>query len=124
MKAVTYRRSVTENPDWLNRQEADCRHYAEEHELTITNVITDIGRSREGLHQVIETAKNGGITSVFVTDLARPATRLADHIAILQQLHDAGIGIHGAKEGPVTSREELMLGAMQGYAEADGHLID
>ncbi|WP_396290679.1 recombinase family protein [Curtobacterium sp. KT1] len=123
MKAVTYRRSATENPTWLDDQEADCRRYAEEHGLTITNVVTDIGRSRDGLRQVIESAEQDGVTALIVTDLARLGTRLTDHIAVVQQLHDAGIDIHVAKEGPATSREELLFGVMQSYAEADDQTV-
>lgn len=35
MKAVACLLSMTENPDWLNRQEADCRRYADERGLTV-----------------------------------------------------------------------------------------
>ena len=44
MKAVIYRYSAAENPTWLDQQEADCRRYADEHDLTVTEVFTAVGR--------------------------------------------------------------------------------
>ncbi|ROZ64663.1 recombinase family protein [Kocuria soli] len=75
MKAVTYRRSVTENPDWLNRQESDCRRYADEHGLTITEVFTDIGRPSDGLRGVLDAVAREDVTGLIVTDLARRQVR-------------------------------------------------
>ena len=54
MNAVTYRYSAAENPTRLNQQEADCRSYANEHGLTITEVFTDTGHSRHGLHRMLD----------------------------------------------------------------------
>ncbi len=123
MNAVTYRYSAAENPTRLNQQEADCRSYANEHGLTITEVFTDTGHSRHGLHRMLDAARREDVTGLIVTDLARLGTKYADHVAVVQQLHDAGVDIHVTKEGPATSREELMLGVMQGYAEADDQLL-
>ena len=90
MNAVTYRYSAAENPTRLNQQEADCRSYANEHGLTITEVFTDTGHSRHGLHRMLDAARREDVTGLIVTDLARLGTKYADHVAVVQQLHDAG----------------------------------
>lgn len=109
MKAVAYRRSAADNPTWLNDQEAECRRYAEEHGMTVTNIVTDAGRSREGRRQLVDIAEQGGATALIVTDLARLGFKLADHKALVQQLHDAGIDIHVTKEHATDSRDGVMV---------------
>lgn len=109
MKAVTYRYSAAENPTWLNQQEADCRRYADEHGMTVTEVFTDVGRSRYGLQGVLDAVEREDETGLIVTDLARLGSKYADHVAVVQQLHDAGADIHVTKDrtsapGPLTSR--------------------
>jgi len=71
MKAVTYRYGAAENPTWLNQQETDCRRYADEHGLTVTEVFTDVGRSRHGLHHMLDAVEREDVTGLIVTDLAR-----------------------------------------------------
>lgn len=124
MKAVTYRRSVTENPDWLNQQEADCRRYADEHGLTITEVFTDIGRTGEGLRGMLDAVAEEDVTGLIVTDLARLGTKYADHVAVVQQLHDAGVDIHVAKDRTTRFVEENLIAVKQAYSEADARLAD
>lgn len=124
MTAVTYRRSATENQGWLDDQEAGCRRYADEHGLTITRVFTDIGRSHAGIDHLIATAEEGGVTDLIVTDLARLGFRIADHLAVVQRLHDAGIDIHVTKERTPNTQASLRLGVRQAYTEADDKLID
>ena len=124
MKAVTYRRSVTENPDWLNQQEADCRRYADEHGLTITEVFTDIGRTGEGLRGMLDAVAEEDVTGLTVTDLARLGTKYADHVAVVQQLHDAGVDIHVAKDRTTRFVEENLIAVKQAYSEADDRLAD
>lgn len=75
MKAVTYRYSAAENPTWLNQQEADCRRYADEHGMTVTEVFTDVGRSRYGLQGVLDAVEREDETGLIVTDLARLQVR-------------------------------------------------
>lgn len=124
MKAVTYRRSVTENPDWLNQQEADCRRYADEHGLTLTEVFTDIGRTGEGLRGMLDAVAEEDVTGLIVTDLARLGTKYADHVAVVQQLHDAGVDIHVAKDRTTRFVEENLIAVKQAYSEADARLAD
>ncbi|MGP5054697.1 recombinase family protein [Brachybacterium paraconglomeratum] len=124
MKAVTYRRSVTENPDWLNRQEADCRRYADEHGLTITEVFTDVGRTGDGLRGVLDVVAREDVTGLIVTDLARLGTKYADHVAIVQQLHDAGVDIHVTKDRTTRFVEENLIAVKQAYTEADARFAD
>ena len=71
MKAVTYRYSAAENPTWLDQQEAACRRYADEHGMTVTEVFTDVGRSRHGLQGVLDAVEREDVTGLIVTDLAR-----------------------------------------------------
>lgn len=122
MTAVTYRRSATENQEWLDDQEADCRRYADEHGLTITRVFTDIGRSHAGIDHLIATVEEGGVADLIVTDLARLGFRIADHLAVVQRLHDAGIDIHVTKEQMPNTQASLRLGVKQAYTEADSRL--
>ena len=124
MKAVTYRRSVTENPDWLNRQEADCRRYADEHGMTITDVFTDVGRTGGGLRGVLDVVAREDVTGLIVTDLARLGTKYADHVAVVQQLHDAGVDIHVTKERTADSGKGVLISVMQGYADVDSPYCD
>ncbi|MGP5612281.1 recombinase family protein [Brachybacterium alimentarium] len=98
MTVVTYRRSATQNPSWLESQEAECRTYAREHGLTITDVFTDIGRTGDGLADLLEAAQSDSVDAVIVTDLARLGTKITDHITTVQRLHGAGVEIHVAKE--------------------------
>lgn len=124
MKAVTYRRSVTENPDWLNRQEADCRRYADEHGLTITEVFTDVGRTGDGLRGVLDVVAREDMTGLIVTDLARLGAKYADHVAIVQQLHDAGVDIHVTKDRTTRFVEENLIAVKQACTEADARFAD
>lgn len=98
MTAVTYRRSATQNPSWLESQEAACRTYAREHGLTITDTFTDIGRTGDGLADLLQAAQSDSVDAVIVTDLARLGTKITDHLTTAQRLHGAGVEIHVAKE--------------------------
>ena len=64
MTAVTYRRSATQNPSWLESQEAECRTYAREHGLTITDTFTNIGRTGDGLADLLEERPRGSCCAV------------------------------------------------------------
>lgn len=123
MKAVLYRRSATENPTWLNDQEADCRRYASDHGLTITDTFLDIGRTGDGLDAMLHAAEQDDVHAVIVTDLARLGAKLTDHIATVQRLHDAGVDIHVTKESATSNTQDAHLFAvMQAYAGADDQL--
>lgn len=106
MNAVTYRYSAAENPAWLNQQESDCRSYADEHGLTVTKVFTDVGHSRHGLRHMLDAVERQDVTGLIVTDLARLGSKYADHVAVVQQLHDAGVDIHVTKDRTTSSVEE------------------
>lgn len=118
------RRSVTENPDWLNRQEADCRRYADEHGMTITEVFTDVGRTGDGRRGALDVVAREDVTGLIVADLARLGTKCADHVAVVQQLHDAGVDIHVTKDRTTRFVEENLIAVKQAYTEADARFAD
>jgi DNA invertase Pin-like site-specific DNA recombinase len=124
MNAVTYRYSAAENPTRLNQQEADCRRYADEHGLTITEVFTDVGHSRHGLRGVLDAAQREDVTGLIVTDLARLGTKYADHVAVVQQLHNAGVDIHVTQDHTTSSVEENLIAVKQAVTEADARFAD
>lgn len=124
MKAVTYRYSAAENPTRLNQQEADCRRYADEHGLTVAEVFTDVGHSRHGPHHMLNAVEREDVTGLIVTALARLGTKYADHVAVVQQLHDAGVDIHVTKDRTTSSVEENLIAVKQAYTEADARLAD
>lgn len=94
MKTVTYRYSAGKKLTWMDQQEADCCRYDDEHGLTVTEVFIDVGLSRHGLHQMLDAAEWEDVTGLIVTDLARLGSKYADHVAVVQQLHDDGVDIH------------------------------
>ena len=98
MKTVTYRYSAGKKLTWMDQQEADCCRYDDEHGLTVTEVFIDVGLSRHGLHQMLDAAEREDVTGLIVTDLARLGSKYADHVAVVQQLHDDGVDIHVTKE--------------------------
>lgn len=118
MNAVAYRRSAAENPTRLNQQEADCRRYADEHGLTVIEVFTDIGRTGDGLLGVLDAIEREDVTGLIVTDLARLGTKYADHVAVVQQLHDAGVDIHVTKDRTTSSVEEDLIAVRQAQLDA------
>ena len=122
MSAVTYRRSATQNPSWLESQDAECRTYAREHGLTITDTFTDIGRTGDGLADLLEAAQSDSVDAVIVNDLARLGTKITDHLTTVQRLHDAGVEIHVAKERATSQREGLLAGVLQAYVETNTRL--
>ncbi|MBU8579013.1 recombinase family protein [Brevibacterium luteolum] len=124
MKAVTYRYSAAENPTWLDQQEADCRRYADEHGMTVTEVFTDVGRSRYGLQGVLDAVEREDVTGLIVTDLARLGSKYADHVAVVQQLHDAGVDIHITNDRTTSSVEENLIAVKQAYTEANARFAD
>ncbi len=117
MKAVTYRYSAAENPTWLDQQEADCRRYADEHGMTVTEVFTDVGRSRYGLQGVLDAVEREDETGLIVTDLARLGSKYADHLATVQRLQEAGVTILVTKEKTTDGRGALLTGVKQTYVE-------
>lgn len=119
MTAVTYRRSATQNPSWLESQDAECRTYAREHGLTITDTFTDIGRTGDGLADLLEAAQSDSVDAVIVNDLARLGTKITDHLTTVQRLHDVGVEIHVAKQPATNALDAIMLTVAQSYAEAD-----
>jgi len=123
MTAVTYRRSATLNPSWLESQEAACRTYAREHGLTITDTFTDIGRTGNGLADLLEDAQSDSVEAVIVNDLARLGTKITDHLTTVQRLHDAGVEIHVVTEHATSQREGRLLGVMQTCAEAESRVV-
>jgi DNA invertase Pin-like site-specific DNA recombinase len=131
MRPVTYRYSAAENPTWLDQQEAACRRYADEHGMTVTEVFTDIGRTGEGLHGVLDAVEREDVTGLIVTDLARLGSKYADHVAVVQQLHDAGIEIHltndrttSSVEENLIAVEENLIAVKQAYTEANARFAD
>src|SRR5690625_7990505 len=98
MKAVTYRYSAAENPTWLDQQEADCRRYADEHGMTVTEVFTDVGRSRYGLPGVLDAVEREDVTGLIVTDLARLGSKYADHVAVVRS-EERRVGKEGRCRG-------------------------
>lgn len=94
MKAVTYWYSAAEKPTWMDQQEADCRRYDDEHGLTVTEVFIDVRLSRHVLHHMLNAAEREDVTGLIVNDLARLGSKYADHLAVVQQLHDDGVDIH------------------------------
>ncbi len=118
MKAVIYRYSAAENPTWLDQQEADCRRYADELGMTVTEVFTDVGRSRYGLQGVLDAVEREDVTGLIVTDLARLGSKYADHVAVVQQLHDAGVDIHVTKDRTTSSVEEDLIAVRQAHLDA------
>ncbi|GAB3623743.1 recombinase family protein [Micrococcus luteus] len=118
MKAVTYRYSAAENPTWLDQQEADCRRYADEHGLTVTQVFTDVGHSRHGLHHMLDAVAREDVTGLIVTDLGRLGSKYADHVAVVQQLHDAGLDIHVTNDRTTSSVEENLIAVKQAHLDA------
>lgn len=124
MKAVTFRYSAAENLTWLDQQEADCRRYADEHGLPIIEVFTDVGRSRYGLQGVLDAVEREDVTGLIVTDLARLGSKYADHVAVVQQLHDAGVDIHVTKDRTTRFVEENPIAVKQAYTEADARFAD
>lgn len=119
MKAVTYRYSAAENPTWLDQQEAECRRYADEHGLTVAEAFTDVGHSRHGLRHMLDAARREEVTGLIVTDLARLGTKYADHVAVVQQLHDAGVDIHVTKDRTTGSVEEYLIAVKQAHLDAE-----
>lgn len=119
MNAVAYRRSAAENPTRLNQQEADCRRYADEHGLTITEVFTDIGRTGDGLRGVLDAIEREDVTGLIVTDLARLGTKYAEHVAVVQQLHVAGVDIHVTKDRTTNPFEEDLIAVTQAHLDAE-----
>ncbi|MCI2266368.1 recombinase family protein [Sediminivirga luteola] len=122
MTALTYRRSATLNPSWLESQDAECRTYAREHGLTITDTFTDIDRTGDGLADLLEAAQSDSVDAVIVTDLARFGTKITDHITTVQRLHDAGVEIHVVREPTTNTPDAIGLTVAQSYAEADTKL--
>lgn len=119
MNAVAYRRSAAENPTRLNQQEADCRRYADEHGLTVIEVFTDIGRTGDGLLGVLDAIEREDVTVLIVTDLARLGTKYADHVAVVQQLHDAGVDIHVTKDRTTNHVAEGLIAVTQAHFDAE-----
>lgn len=124
MKAVIYRYSAAENPTWLDQQEAHCRRYANKHRMTVTEVFTDVGRSRYGLQSALDAVEREDVTGLIVTDLARLGSNYADHVAVVQQLHDAGIDIHVTNDRTTSSVEKSPIAVKQAYTEAGARFAD
>lgn len=121
MKAVTYRHSAAENPTWLDPQEAECRRYADEHGLTVTEVFTDRAQSPRPATRP-RCRRREDVTWLTVTDLARLGFKYADHITVVQQSHGAGVDIHVTQDRTASFVEENLIAVMQAYTEADGPL--
>jgi|GEM_PF-1359343 len=118
MKAVTYRYSAAENSTWLDQQEADCRRYADKHGMTVTEVFTDVGRSRYGLQGALDAVEREDVTGLIVTDLAGLGSKYADHVAVVQQLHDVGVDIHVTNDRTTSSVEENLIAVKQAHLDA------
>lgn len=124
MNTVIYGRSAVPNENWLAEQETVCREYAAEHGPTITGSYYDIGRTGDGLASVLDVAQQKSVSEVIVTDLARLGRQVDDHIATHQQLHDAGVTIHVAKERTPDGKSAALVGIFQADAAAHEQLDD
>lgn len=58
------------------------------------------------------------MTGLIVTDLARLGSKYVDHIAVVQQLHDAGVDIHVTKDRTTGSVEENLIAAKQAHLDS------
>lgn len=98
MRAVTYRYSAAEKPTWMEEQEADCRRYDDECGPRVTEIFIGVGFSPHGVHHMLDAAEWEDVTVLIVADLARLGPKYADHVAVVQQLHDDGVDNHVTKE--------------------------
>jgi DNA invertase Pin-like site-specific DNA recombinase len=103
-KAIIYLRSATGNRKQTRQQEADCREYLRERDLTDACTITDTGHPQDGLAHLIDAATKTGATEVVVADLSRLGRKPPTSMQNFDALDDAGLTIHvasGALTGPV-----------------------
>ncbi len=89
------------------QQEADCRRYDDEHGPAVTEIFIGVGFSTHGVHHMLDAAEWEDVTVLIVADLARLGSKYADHVAVVQQLHDEGVDIHVTKERTSASGHRL-----------------
>ena len=51
-------------------------------------------------------------------------SKYADHVAVVQQLHDAGVDIHITNDRTTSSVEENLIAVKQAYTEANARFAD
>lgn len=103
-KAIIYLRSATGNDEQIRQQQAHCREYLTERDLTDAGTITDTGHPQEGLTNLLDAAANTGATEVVVTDLARLGRKPLASMQNFDALDQAGLTIHvasGTLSGPM-----------------------
>ncbi|SIK10948.1 Resolvase, N terminal domain [Mycobacteroides abscessus subsp. abscessus] len=120
MSAVIYLRSASGNREQTTWQEADCREYLRERDLTEAGVITDTGHPGPGLAKLLDAAANGEVTDVVVSDLSRLGRTPLAHMRTFDALNHAGVTIHvasGTLSGPVL--DDCIRGMMYEFATVD-----
>lgn len=106
-KAIIYLRSATGNQEQIRQQQAHCREYLAERDLTEAGTITDTGHPQEGLTNLLEATTNAAATEVVVTDLARLGRKPLASMQNFEALDEAGLTIHvaaGTLSGPMVDQ--------------------
>ena len=103
-KAIIYVRSATRNREQIRQQQALCREYLAERDLTEAGTFTDTGHPQEGLTNLLDAAADAAATEVVVTDLSRLGRKPLVSMQNFDALDEAGLTIHvavGTLSGPM-----------------------
>lgn len=94
MKAVIYARVAQANPTSMAAQRERCEAYAREHELTVSRIYTDIGKSRHSLDVLLGEAAQEDVTALVVNSVDRLGRKADECIRYLTALDEAGVTLH------------------------------
>ena len=67
---------------------------------------------------MLDAVEREDVTGLIVTDLARLGSKYTDHVAVVQQLHDAGVDIHVTNDRTTSSVEENLIAVKQAHLDA------
>lgn len=86
--------------------------------MGVVEVFTDVGRNGHGLRGVLDAVEREDVTVLIVTDLARLGSKDPYHVAVVQQLHDAGVDIHVTKDRTTGSVVENLIPVKQAHLDS------
>ena len=127
-------RDLTGEGAGVNRQESECRKFAEQHGLTVSRVFTDndvsafSGTPRPAFAEMIETIKRGGVDGIICWHTDRLYRRARDLEDIVKLVEETGVAVRTVRSGDLdlntpTGRMVARLVASVSNYEVD-HMIE
>lgn len=112
----------------LEKQKADIREYAKDHDLDLQTTRNDgegtsgFDKSREGYQLLREKIRNEEIDAVIVRDRARLSRDFDDRLQLLTEFRQSGVELHVIEDGGYVDLQDVQNAGIECLHAMMGHI--